>query len=50
MKHQQGRYIYNIQSAQQENVILNKQPKTYMNTEFGISVSDVLEAESNNKK
>ena len=37
-----GKYIYNITSEATKKEILSKQPKVYMNTEFGISNFDVM--------
>lgn len=37
-------YSYNIANKEEKKHILKNQPKTYMNTEFGVTIEDVLEA------
>lgn len=37
-------YVYNIANEEDKKKLLKKQPKTYMNTEFGVTIEEVLEA------
>lgn len=37
-------YVYNIANEEEKKKILKKQPKTYMNTEFGVTIQEVLQA------
>jgi O-acetyl-ADP-ribose deacetylase (regulator of RNase III) len=37
-------YSYNVSNEEDKKKILKNQPKTYMNTEFGVTIEEVLEA------